>query len=92
VPFADLTERERRLVHYLNGTGSGMRDERPIGEMARDVIVQADPEEEMARAKLLVRNALRRLVCSGWVEAVKRGTYSITEAGRKRIKRAVEWP
>lgn len=43
------------------------------------------PNEPSRRANSWVRNSLRKLVRSQWVERVARGTYRVTDAGRAAL-------
>ena len=100
VPYEDLSSRKAYIVRRLNGTGTGTREVVPVKALVEVYIKEIDTEEDPVRAALLIRNDMRALVCSGWVERVAeytdstgstyavRGRYSITEKGRKRLKRA----
>jgi len=83
LPYEKLNETEREVLGLLNGKGEGARVVRDISFLAEGV------DDADAETKLLVRNSLRRLVACGWVESgEKRGTYRVSEKGRKRLDRA----
>lgn len=87
LPTEELTKHERKLVDMLNGKGKGVRETYSVAELSK----------ETKLTKLQVRNTIRRLVPSTWVEHVDevltddgdvrpvRGHYRITERGRKRL-------
>lgn len=92
IGVADLNAREMRLIEFLNGTGEGHRQGMTITEMLE---VFRGAAGTKARANSWVRNQLRRLVTGGYAEhlldsdgVVVRGSYRVTEAGRKRLVRA----
>ena len=98
VPYEDLSSRKAYIVRRLNGTGTGTREVVPVKALVEVYIKEIDTEEDPVRAALLIRNDMRALVTSGWVERVDekvvdeqtikvRGHYRITERGRKRLKR-----
>jgi hypothetical protein len=80
LPWDSLSEGEQEIVRALNGKGEGPRHPRSI-EFLADLFSGAS-------AKLQVRNSLRRIVACGWVDHADRGTYQISERGRKRRARA----
>lgn len=86
LPFDELNSDEKLVVRVLNDDGEGTRQSMPVSELS-DALIKTEPDEAQGHAKLLVRNAMRRLVQGGWVEWVDRGRYRITEKGRKRLKR-----
>ena len=74
-----LTEGEQAIVEVLDGKGQGARSPRSIEYLSE--LFDGDS------AKLQARNALRRIVVSGWVDRCERGSYQISERGRKRMAR-----
>jgi hypothetical protein len=86
VPYDELNSTELLLVGLLDDGGDGQRASFSVESMG-EAIMEKDRDESAPRAKLLARNALRRLVCGGWVERVERARYRITEKGRKRLAR-----
>lgn len=83
--FDELNENEQTVVSTLDGSGTGKREYLKI----KDIQVRSD-WEELENGNSRVRNALRRLVRAKWVEhedTIGDGTYRITEAGRKRMRR-----
>jgi len=89
VPYGKLNDKEQQVVKLLNGKGKGARNPLTIAELAgkcfsKKAKVSAKNDDQ---ANSWTRNSLRRLVCAGWVEKVERGSYKITDRGRKRIKR-----
>ena len=81
MPWDALNGDEQEIVKLLNGKG-GARAVRTISYLAEGL------DDDDAPTKLRIRNALRRVVTGGWAEAVERGTYRVTERGRKRLERA----
>jgi hypothetical protein len=91
ISFDELTKYEVKLIQALNAPGSGVRQSRGVADLAKS----------MRLTPLEVRNTIRRLVPSKWVERVAstindegeevavRGHYRITESGRKRLAAAV---
>lgn len=78
-----FNEDEEDMIKLLDGKKSeGPRETRSVAYLAESV------DDDDDRAKLRVRNAMRRLVQGGWVERVDRGKYRISEKGRKRMQRA----
>jgi DNA-binding transcriptional regulator PaaX len=77
---AYMNKDELAVISTLYGKGSGER--KPFG--LKDLQQKAFKGNGTTSP---ARNALRRLRRTGWVEAVKRGTYRITNKGRKRGKR-----
>ena len=71
-----MNEVERLIVETLAPVES-----MDISDLAKALVV-VHPEEWASRAKLLIRNALRRLVSSRWVHRVSKGVYAITETGK----------
>jgi len=92
ISFDELTKYEVKLVQTLDAPGSGLRQSRGIAELSKSLRL----------TPLAVRNTIRRLVPSKWVERVEttindegeeipvRGFYRITESGRKRLHAAVD--
>jgi hypothetical protein len=85
--YDDLSKKERKAIDFLNGEGTGPREAKTLAEIAETFIGTAGTKK---RANSWARNSLRDLVPGGFVEKVDRGTYKITEAGRKRLARATE--
>lgn len=79
-----LNSKEAKVVEALNGAGTGMRPVLTIVEIAEMCFKSQGKKKSNSWA----RNSLRRLVVSGIVEKVERGTYRISEAGRKKLARA----
>jgi len=87
LPAEDLTADESKLVGALNGKGTGLRAVLNVTGLSKSTKM----------TNLTVRNTLRRLVPSGWVERVEevltddgevqaaRGHYRVSERGRKRL-------
>ncbi len=88
LPLEDLSTNEGKIVKTLNGKGKGLRETFSVDAIHKATRLTA----------LQVRNSIRRLVPSTWVEPVEeildeetgeprsvRGHYRITERGRKRI-------
>lgn len=83
----EMSDLEGKVLKALNAPGSGRRETRAVAELAKSTRLTA----------LQVRNSIRRLVPSGWVERVETtinddgeeigvlGHYRVTERGRKRI-------
>lgn len=86
MPYDDLNSDEKLVVAALDDDGEGVRQAMPVSDLALRVI-ENDHNENGTRAKLRVRNSMRRLVTGGWVERADRGRYRVTERGRKRLKR-----
>ncbi len=90
ISFEELSKGEQKLLGILNGEGKGLRPIVPIADMSKGSRL----------TPLGVRNTLRRLVPSKWIENVHegiddegevvklRGHYRITESGRKRFANA----
>lgn len=82
-----LSAMEAKVIKAVNGSGKGVREVLSVDDMAKATKLDA----------LQVRNALRRLVPSGWVERVDeiltddgetkavRGHYRLAERGRRRL-------
>lgn len=83
--FTDLNKKESAVLLAINGKGEGPRSEITISEVCGKVFRGADTT---AQRNSWVRNSLRRLVTSEFVEKLSRGTYRVTDKGRKRIGRA----
>lgn len=88
LPLEELSANEGKVVKTLNGKGKGLRETLPVATIAKTTRLTA----------LQVRNSIRRLVPSTWLENVNevlddetgeprevRGHYRITERGRKRL-------
>lgn len=87
LPTEELSDGEAKVVKALNGKGKGLRETMAVAVIAKTTKL----------ATLQVRNNIRRLVPSTWVEHVDevldddgeprkvRGHYRITERGRKRL-------
>lgn len=87
LPKEELTKYEMKIIEALNGKGKGLRETIPVLDLSKATRM----------TKLEVRNTIRRLVPSTWVERVDevltddgdvkkvRGHYRITERGRKRL-------
>lgn len=80
----ELNVKEYRVMEVLNGTGRGDRSQKAISELA----FTAFAREPAARGMSWVRNSLRRLVRSGYVEKCARGCYRVTDTGRRRLSKA----
>lgn len=80
----DLNVKELRVLEALNASGRGERLQLTITEMASG----AFSREPAARGMSWVRNSLRRLVRSGYVEKCTRGCYRVTDIGRRRLSKA----
>lgn len=82
-----LSAGEAKVIKALNGTGKGVREVLPVASIAKASKLTA----------LQVRNSIRRLVPSGWVERVDEiladdgevktvlGHYRLHERGRRRL-------
>ncbi len=82
-----LSKFEAKIVAALNGKGKGLRETISVTDLGKQVRL----------TPLQVRNSIRRLVPSSWVEPVSevltdegetkpaRGHYRLTEAARKRL-------
>lgn len=87
LPLEELSAGEAKVIKALNGKGKGLRETLAVALIAKATRLTA----------LQVRNSIRRLVPSTWVEPVEevlddegepkavRGHYRITERGRKRL-------
>ncbi len=88
LPLEELSANEAKVLKALNGKGKGLRETLPISGIAKGTRL----------TPLQVRNSIRRLVPSTWVEGVDevlddetgeprevRGHYRVTERGRKRL-------
>src|SRR5512146_731936 len=64
------------LQRPLEGAGAGAVG---VAQLAARLRALVDPEEWPTRAKLRVRNAIRRLVQGGWLERVAAGTYRLPQ-------------
>ena len=80
----DLNVKELRVLEALNASGRGERLQLTITETASG----AFSREPAARGMSWVRNSLRRLVRSGYVEKCARGCYRVTDIGRRRLSKA----
>jgi hypothetical protein len=85
LPYEELNQDEKLVVVTLDDDGEGLRQAMPVADLASTILSKENEKE--ARAKLRIRNAMRRLVTGGWVENTDRGRYKISEKGRKRLKR-----
>ena len=85
VKTEDLNAKESKVLDLLNGKGEGPRETISIPELTKVFKNTADTK---AQANSWVRNSLRRLVTSGLVEKLERGSYRIAERARKRLQRA----
>jgi hypothetical protein len=85
IHFNELTDRERKLLRYIDGDGEGLRPMVPIKDM---VSVFYGAAGTKARANSWVRNQLRDLVRGSWIVKVDRGMYQVAESARKRIRAA----
>lgn len=83
VPFEKLNTKECKVIDFLNGKGKGPRNPLKIVELAKGCF----PRESKKKGNSWTRNSLRRLTCGGWVEKLERGSYRISEKGRKRLQR-----
>lgn len=84
LPFEKISDKERKVLDFLNGSGSGQRPIMTITQMAEGCFKSLGAK----KSNSWVRNCLRRLVRSGNVEKVERGQYRISDAGRKKLARA----
>jgi len=95
--YTDLTPRERKVVNALAQPG------RPVLHLSEIVDAcgwtRPKPKDGELRGKALgnnrVRNQLRRLVPSEWVENAEergKGTYRLTAKARDRLKRLATTP
>lgn len=87
LPLEELSAGEAKVIKALNGKGKGLRETLSVAAISKTTKLTA----------LQVRNSIRRLVPSTWVERVEeilddegeprevRGHYRITERGRKRL-------
>lgn len=82
--FEKLNDKERKIVEYLDGAGTGPRSIITIPRLAA-VCFKAEADSE-AQAASWVRNSLRRLVRGEWVEKFVRGSYRISQKGRMKLK------
>jgi hypothetical protein len=90
--FDGLALNEVKVLKALDAPGAGRRLVKPVADLAKTTRL----------TPLQTRNAIRRLVPSGWVEHVAttldddgeevevRGHYRIAEAGRKRLATALD--
>ncbi len=78
----DMNDDEQEVIKLLNAKGEGRREARNVAYLAEGI------DDDDAETKLRVRNAMRRLVSCGWVDRADRGSYMISERGRKRMQRA----
>jgi hypothetical protein len=85
IHFNELTDRERKLLRYIDGDGEGLRPMVPIKDMVSVFVGTAGTK---ARANSWVRNQLRDLVRGSWIVKVDRGMYQVAESARKRIRAA----
>jgi hypothetical protein len=86
IPWNELNEDEGVLVQML--AAEDRRAPRSVEWLAE--AFDDSGKHEYNHAKLRARNAVRRLVQGGWVERVERGTYQLTESGKRRYQRALE--
>jgi hypothetical protein len=89
LPFDSLSKYELKVVSVLNQPGAGLREVKPVSAVAKTTRL----------TPLQVRNAMRRLVPSKWIERVDvvladdgsekpvKGHYRITKGGRERLAR-----
>jgi hypothetical protein len=82
-----LSKKEKKVVDFLNGDGSGQREPHTISEIAALFVSSADTKK---RANSWARNSLRDLVPGGFVEKVERGVYKVSKDGRARLARIPE--
>jgi hypothetical protein len=87
LPLEDLSAAEAKVIKAVNGKNKGPREVYGVAMLAKSTRL----------TPLQVRNAIRRLVPSTWVERVEkvpgedgklvavRGHYRISERGRKRL-------
>ena len=80
----DFNEKELAVLEALNGSGRGPRLEMGLNALATQVF----PEASDNKGTSWVRNSLRRLVRSGYVEKTGRGAYCVADTGRKRLAKA----
>lgn len=87
--YAKLNSKEQKVLECVAGDNKGERKQKSLADVAEECFV-ATQKRGKAQANSWVRNSLRRLVRGGWLEKVERGTYRITEKGRKRMLRLEE--
>ncbi len=73
--FDELSDAEKDIVKMLGRK-----------RVARTVEYLADAFDG-DNPKLQVRNALRRIVCAGWVDRIGRGQYQLSKNGADRLRR-----
>jgi hypothetical protein len=82
-----LNAKERKLIEFLDGSGTGVRSIVTIPQLAAECFFGVAETE--AQANSWVRNSLRRLARGGdsdWVEKFVRGSYRISVRGRMKLK------
>lgn len=87
LPLEELSDYEAKVLKVTNGKGSGLRETWSVAKLAKTSRL----------TPLQVRNSIRRLIPSGWLEHVHtiltdagephdvRGHYRMTDKGRKRL-------
>jgi hypothetical protein len=79
-----FSDKERKVLDVLNGSGSGSREIFTIEQLA----AECWKSKTKKQANSWVRNSLRRLVRAGAIEKVERGQYRVSDSGRKKLARA----
>jgi hypothetical protein len=82
--YGDLNDNERKVVAVFKGKGE--RKPKTIADLAKECF----PSKKFAKANSWVRNSLRRLVRADWLEKMERGSYRITDKGRRRLDAALK--
>jgi len=93
--FSELTDNEKKLVAALNQTGRPILTIKELVKACGWHRLRASNANEdftgKVRGNSRVRNTLRRLVRSNWVENAEgrgRGTYRLSKKGSDRLRRA----
>lgn len=79
-----LNAKERDVLVRLNGSGTGAREVCTIASLAVDCFGNFPPKQ----ANSWVRNSLRRLMQGQLIEKVDRGSYRVSELGRRKLTKA----
>lgn len=79
-----LNAKEQDVLNRLNGTGTGTREVCTIASLAVDCFGNFPPKQ----ANSWVRNSLRRLMQGQLIEKVDRGSYRVSELGRRKLTKA----
>jgi hypothetical protein len=82
VDVSSLNGKEIRVLKMLNGKGKGAREILKI----TDLMNSMPTKTPKAQKNSWVRNSLRRLVTGAYVEKIERGSYRITDSGRRRMR------